>query len=87
MIKTKYSSIVSIIGPFPSHRSQCPKTLYVHVYKRVMVEFHRTGYQTWINIIDLVESKPNEINDAIDKIKRKEVRKSKDCVSIENECP
>jgi len=69
MIKTQYGSIVNIIGPFPSHRSQCPKTLHVHIYKRVMVEFHHTGYLTWINIIDLVESKPNEIDDALKKIK------------------
>lgn len=65
MIRTKYGSRVSIVGRFPTFRSQDSKTLHNYVFERALIEFQGSGRQTWANISDLRESEEGEIEKAI----------------------
>ena len=62
--ETKYhkGSRVEIVGLFPSF----------HEYERVEIRFADNGATTWINTCYLTESRPGEIREAINRLKKKE---------------
>jgi len=59
MIKTKFGSRVVIIDLFPSFGD----------LERVSIEFIETGFQTFINVEDLIETNKGEIRREINKLK------------------
>lgn len=62
MISTKHGTPVRIIDLFPSFGD----------LERVVIEFEESGFQTFINADDLVETEKREIREAIDKLKKEE---------------